>query len=142
MNTIYEVGIRYDKATDEGVRKVTESYILDAASFTEAEKRITEEISPFIRGDFRVISEKITNVEEVITAPDSTAGTFYKIKHCFITLDEKSGKEKRRSQYIIIQADSADDANNRYKKHIEGWISDTVLVAVSETKYLDYFPKK
>ena len=57
MNTFFEVGVRYDKTMEDGgVRKVTENYLLDAISFTEAEKRATEEMEAYISGGFRVVT--------------------------------------------------------------------------------------
>lgn len=94
----------------------------------------------YISGEFRVVTEKITNIAEVVNTNDTTADKFYKVKHSFITIDEKSGKEKKQPQYIIIQASSVDDARDRYKQYIKGWLADVVLEAVSETKYMDYFP--
>lgn len=141
MNSYFEVGVRYDKKMEDGVvRKVTENYLLDALSFTEAEKRATEEMKAYISGEFRVVTEKITNIAEVVTTNDTSADKFYKVKHSLITIDEKTAKEKKQAQYIIIQASSVDDARDRYKQHINGWLVDVVLEAVSETKYMDYFP--
>ena len=141
MNSYFEVGVRYDKTMEDGVvRKVTENYLLDALSFTEAEKRATEEMEAYISGEFRVVTEKITNIAEVVTTNDTSADKFYKVKHNLITIDEKTGKEKKQAQYIIIQASSVDDARDRYKQHIKAWLADLVLEAVSETKYMDYFP--
>ena len=141
MNSYFEVGVRYDKTMEDGVvRKVTENYLFDALSFTEAEKRATEEMKAYISGEFRVVTEKITNIAEVVTTNDTSDDKFYKVKHSLITIDEKTGKEKKQAQYIIIQASSVDDARDRYKQHIKGWLADLVLEAVSETKYRDYFP--
>ncbi len=141
MNRYYEVGIRYDKTMEDGaVRKVTENYLLDALSFTEAEKRITEEMEAYISGEFQVVAEKITNIAEVVATDDLSADRFYKVKHNIITIDEKTAKEKKQAQYIIIQASSVDDARDRYKRHVEDWLADLQLEAVSETKYMDYFP--
>lgn len=141
MNSYFEVGVRYDKTMQDGaIRKVTENYLLDALSFTEAEKRATEEIKDYISGEFRVVTEKITNIAEVVTTDDASADKFYKVKHSLITIDEKTAKEKKQAQYIIIQASSVDDARDRYKQYIKGWLVDVVLEAVSETKYMDYFP--
>ena len=141
MNSYFEVGVRYDKTMEDGVvRKVTENYLLDALSFTEAEKRATEEMEAYISGEFRVVTEKITNIAEVVTTNDTSADKFYKVKHSLITIDEKTAKEKKKAQYIIIQASSVDDARDRYKQHITGWFADVVLEAVSETKYMGYFP--
>ena len=87
-----------------------------------------------------MVTEKITNIAEVVTTDDASADKFYKVKHSLITIDEKTAKEKKQAQYIIIQASSVDDARDRYKQHIKGWLVDVVLEAVSETKYMDYFP--
>lgn len=141
MNSYFEVGVRYDWKMEDGViRKVTENYLLDALSFTEAEKRATEEMKSYISGEFRVVTEKITNIAEVVTTDDVSADKFYKVKHSIITFDEKTAKEKKKAQYIIIQASSIDDARDRYKQYIKGWFVDVVLEAVSETKYMNYFP--
>ena len=143
MNSYFEVGVRYDKTMEDGaVRKVTENYLVEAVSFTEAEKRATQEMKAYISGDFRVVTEKITNIAEIVTTDDATADKFYKVKHSLITINEKTLKEKKQAQYIIIQASSVDDARNRYMQHIKGWLVDVVLEAVSETKYMDYFPFK
>ena len=143
MNSYFEVGVRYDKTTEDGViRNVTENYLLDALTFTEAEKRTTEEMEAYASGEFRVVAEKITNISEVVTTDDATADKFYKVKHSITTINEKTGKEKKQAQYIIIQAASIDDARDRYKQHIKGWLVDVVLEAVSETKLMDYFRNK
>ena len=143
MNSYFEVGVRYDKTMEDGaVRKVTENYLVEAVSFTEAEKRATQEMEAYISGDFRVVTEKITNIAEIVTTDDATADKFYKVKHSLITINEKTLKEKKQAQYIIIQASSVDDARNRYMQHIKDWLVDVVLEAVSETKYMDYFPFK
>ena len=94
----------------------------------------------YISGEFRVVTEKITNIAEVVTTDNASADKFYKVKHSLITIDEKTAKEKKQAQYIIIQASSVDDARDRYKQYIKGWLVDVVLEAVSETKYMDYFP--
>lgn len=143
MNSYFEVGVRYDKTMEDGaVRKVTENYLVEAVSFTEAEKRATQEMVAYINGEFRVVTEKITNIAEIVTTDDATADKFYKVKHSLITINEKTLKEKKQAQYIIIQASSVDDARDRYMHHIKDWLVDVVLEAVSETKYMDYFPFK
>lgn len=143
MNSYFEVGVRYDKTMEDGaVRKVTENYLVEAVSFTEAEKRATQEMEAYISGDFRVVTEKITNIAEIVSTDDATADKFYKVKHSLITINEKTLKEKKQAQYIIIQASSVDDARNRYMQYIKDWLVDVVLEAVSETKYMDYFPFK
>ena len=55
MHTWFECKIRYEKTMENGMnKKVTEPYLVDALSFTEAEARIIEEMTPFISGEFTV----------------------------------------------------------------------------------------
>ncbi|MCR5362443.1 MAG: DUF4494 domain-containing protein [Bacteroidales bacterium] len=141
MNSYFEVAVRYDKVLADGTpHKVTEQFLLDALSFTEAEARATDSLADYIAGEFRVVAEKILNVSEVVTTADESADRYYKLKYNIITVDEKSGKDKKQPQYVIIQAKSVDDARDRFQAYIKGWMADTELEAISETKYLDYFP--
>ena len=136
----FEVGVRYQKTTEDGQNKVvTEKFLLDAVSFTEAEKRIIEEMQQYSNLDISVISEKITNISEVVTTEDAAADKFYKVKMNIITVNENSGRERKTPQTIIIQAASVDDARKRFDSYIKGWLTDVALEAVSETKYMDYF---
>lgn len=143
MDNYFEVGVRYQKQAEDGTLKnVTELYLVEAMSFTEAEARITEEMKPYISGDYRVVKEKITNISEVVTTSDDNADKFYKVKHSIITIDEKTGKEKKSPQYLLFQASSNDDARNRYNAYMKGLTFDAELEAISDTKLLDYFPYK
>ena len=59
MATYFECKVKYDRTLDTGVQKtVTEPYLVDALSFTEAEARITEEVQPFTTGEFAVTAVK------------------------------------------------------------------------------------
>ena len=141
MSKYFEVGVRYDKTQEDGmVKKVTETYLIDALSFSEVEKRITEEIGAYISGEFSVVTEKITNIADVVNTDDVLADKFYKVKFSIITVDEKTGKEKKQSQLIVVKASSNDDARDRYKQYYKDAPVDLVLEAVSETKYIDYIP--
>ena len=64
---LYECGVRFDKMMENGmVKKVTELYLVDALTFTEAEARIISEITPFISGEFDVVTIKRTNYSEIV----------------------------------------------------------------------------
>lgn len=140
MNRFFEVGAKYAKTLPDGTRrKVSKTVLIEAETFTEAERRFTEQVPPYIE-DLHVVSEKIVNYEEVVTTTDDQADTYYKVKHNLITMDERTMQEKRQPQYIIIQAASVDDARERYKQHVKGWACDVVLEAISETKYMDFLP--
>ena len=135
---LFECGIRYDKTLENGMqKKVTELYIVDAISFTEAEKRITEEIAPFIRGEFEVVSEKITKYSELVETTDGYR--WYKAKVNFITLDEKSGKEKKQTFFYLIQARDIDHARTRLTDYMKISMADWECEALQETKIMDVF---
>ena len=141
MSKYFEVGVRYEKTQEDGTaKKVTETYLIDALSFSEVEKRITEEMEAYISGEFSVVTEKITNIADVINTDDVLADKFYKVKFSIVTVDEKTGKEKKQSQLIVVKASSNDDARDRYKQYYKYTPVDLVLEAVSETKYIDYIP--
>lgn len=91
---LYECGVCYERIMENGMnKKVTELYLVDACSFAEAEGRITKEMEPYISGDFDVVTIKRTNYSEIVEGL-STADKWFKAKLVFITIDEKSGKEK------------------------------------------------
>lgn len=141
MNETYffEVAVRYDKTMETGaIKSVTEPYIVDALSFTEAEARTTGFMQPYISGEFKVVKEKITNISEVVPCDDPAADRWYKVKHNIITVNEKTGKEKRTPQYLLFQASSNDDARDRYVAYVKDWMADVELDTVAETKYMDY----
>lgn len=59
MSKWFECKVRYDKTQENGtIKKVTEPYLVDALSFTEAEARIIEELTPYISGEFEVAGIK------------------------------------------------------------------------------------
>lgn len=137
---LFECGIRYEKALENGMqKKVTELYIVDALSFTEAESRIIGEMSCFISGEFSVVSEKITNYSELVSSDISSADKWYKVKINLITLDEKTMAEKKQPLYLLIQASDIDDARKRLNEHMRGTMADWVCEAVQETKIMDVF---
>ena len=90
MHTWFECKIRYEKVMENGMqKKVTEPYLVDALSFTEAEARIIEEMTPFISGEFTVSDIKRANYSELFPSDEESADRWFKCKLIFITLDEK-----------------------------------------------------
>ncbi|KAA6315728.1 hypothetical protein EZS27_033856, partial [termite gut metagenome] len=102
LHTWFECKVRYDKVMENGMNtKVTEPYLVDALSFTEAEARIIGEITPFISGEFTVADIKRANYSELFTNEQDTADRWFKCRLLFITLDEKSGVEKKTATQIL-----------------------------------------
>lgn len=143
MSEWFECKVRYEKTLESGlVKKVTEPYLVDALSFTEAEKRFIEEIEPFMSGDFQVTDIKRAKYAELFEADEEAADRWFKAKVAFITLDEKSGAEKRSNQNMLIQAADLRDAVKRLDKGMEGTMADYVIVSIAETPIMDIFHYK
>lgn len=137
---LFECGIRYEKTLENGMqKKVTELYIVDALSFTEAESRISGEMSCFISGEFEVVSEKITNYSELVSTDNTEADKWYRVKINYITVDEKTGKEKKAPKYLLVQAKDIDHARKVTNDYMKGSMVDWNCEAVQETKIMDVF---
>lgn len=133
-----EVRARYDKMMENGsVKKVTEPYLADALSCTEAEARVTEELTPFISGDFRISSVVTTRISEIFW--DASGDRFYKVKVNFITIDEKTASEKKTATYILVQASSFKEAYDNFIDGMKGTMADYEIEAITETKLVDVY---
>lgn len=119
-------------------KKVNEPYLLDAITFTEAEKRIIEEITPYMSGEYSVSAVKKTKISEIFFNPNGDK--YYMVKVAFITIDEKSGKEKKSNSFILVQASSVEDALSVFEDGMKGTMGDYEVVSVAETPLMDVFP--
>lgn len=137
---LYECGIRYERTMENGMtKKVTELYLVDALSFAEAEGRITKEMEPYISGDFDVVTIKRTNYSEIVENDSDSADKWFKAKLMFVTLDEKSGKEKKQAVHFIVKATDINDAHTRVVEHMKGSVMDYEIATLDETKIMDLF---
>lgn len=140
MNEWFECKIRYEKTMENGlVKKVNEPYLVDALSFTEAEKRILEEIAPFMTGDYQVADIKRANYAELFETVSDSADKWFRIKLVFITLDEKSGKERKTSQNVLVQAADLRGSIDRLDEGMKGSMMDYTIASVTETAIVDVF---
>ena len=141
MHTWFEVKIRYEKVMENGMqKKVTEPYLFDALSFTEIEGKCIEEMTPFISGEFTVSDIKRANYSEIFFSEEESADRWFKCKLVFITLDEKSGSEKKTSTHVLVQAADLRDAVNKLDEGMKGTMADYQITSVSETAIMDVYP--
>lgn len=139
---LYECGVRYERTMENGMtKKVTELYLVDALSFAEAEGRITNEMEPYISGDFDVVTIKRTNISEIVEG-QSTADKWFKAKLMYITIDEKTGKEKKQAVHFIVRASDINNAHICVVEHMKGSVMDYEIATLDETKIMDLFRYK
>ena len=138
--TWFETKIQYEKTMEDGLqKKVKEQYVVDALSFTEAEKRITKEMSSYISGAFDVADIKKATYKEIFFSDEATADRWYKAKVQFITIDEKTEKEKRSNVYYLVQASTLQGALKNVDEVMGGTMIDYAIAAISETTVMDVF---
>ena len=139
----FECKIKYEKVMEDGLQKqVVEQYVVDALSFAEAEQRIIEEMSQYISGEFEVADVKKAAYKEVFFDDDPQADRFYKAKLDFITIDEKTEKEKRSRVTYLVQAANLNRAMKNVDDVMGGTMIDYDAASISDTKLVDVFEYK
>ena len=132
--------VSYDRSLESGLlKKVTESYLVDALSFTEAEERFLQEIEPMMSGEYSVSDIKRAKISELFESIDTTDDKWYKAKVAYIAYDEKKGVEKRTNQIMLIQAKDLRVAVQNLDKGMQGTMGDWDIISIAETPIMDIF---
>ena len=136
----FECKVRYDKTLETGLlKKGTESYLVDALSFTEAEERFLQEIETMMSGEYSVSDIKRAKIAELFESIDTTDDKWYKAKVAYIAYDEKKGVEKRTNQIMLIQAKDLRVAVQNLDKGMQGTMGDWDIISIAETPIMDIF---
>lgn len=142
-STWFETKVRYDKRLDDGQeKKVTEVFTIEAISFTEAEAKITEEISAYTSGETFIKAITRAPYSEVFFSEDNADDRWYRAKLAFLSIDERTEKEKRTNVVYLVQAASLDKARAYVKEVMDKTAIDYEIVSISETPLLDVFEHK
>ena len=136
----FECKIRFEKVMDDGLqKKVNESYVVDALSFSEAEERIIEEMSSYISGEFDVADIKKAVYKEIFFSDDEMADKWYKAKLDFVFIDEKTEKEKHSTTTYLVQAGSFNGAVKFIDEVMNGTMNVYTIASIAETKIMDVY---
>ena len=139
MNNWFECKIRYEKESEKGKgKKVTETYLVDAISFSEAEERITKEITPYLNSDFSILGIKKAAINEIFT--NNEGDRWYKCKVSFISIDEVNATEKKITSNMLVLASDINGAWDHLQEALKGTMSDYEVPIISETTIMDIFP--
>lgn len=134
----YECKIQYDKTFDNGeIKAVKEAYLLDALSFTESEEKIIRETEPYMSGEFSVTDIKQSKITEIIDSSNPDDDLWYKAKIGFISVNEKTGKEKVYATYYLVKAKNIKKSLEYVEKNMEGTTSDYKVISIAETPFID-----
>ena len=137
----FEVKVKYTKVDEDGrQRKVSELYLLDAVSFTEAESRIIEGLREIIQGDFYIEAIKKSNITELVESKDGNDDKWFKAKVAIIDADSISGKEKRSNQYFLVAGSDVDKSLENLQKALSTYVVPFEIVQVGDSNIMDVFP--
>lgn len=137
--TWYECKVKYRKTTDAGIQKVvTEPYLVDAVSYTEAERRINEEMAAYISEEFKITNIKIANYSEI--HPFENCDRWFKSKIALIAYDEESGKERKTNIHFLLQANDVKEAFDHTVEVMKGTTGDYTIPMIMESPIMDVFP--
>lgn len=139
MSQWFETKVKYDKTMlDTGaIKSVTEPYLVDALSFTEAEARITKEMEPFVSGELTVTAVRKVRFEDVLY--HEGGDRWYKVKINMITIDEKTGAEKCSASFSLVQASEFKLALDYFLEAMKSVLFDFEIVNITEMAYIDVF---
>ena len=138
VNKWFVCSVAADESQPGGtIKKVTNMYLVDAMSFTEAENRIIEEMTPYIVGEFEVAAVKKARISELFIDPEGDK--WYRAKVMFITIDEKTGVEKKAASTMLVQASDFQRAVKNLEDGMKGNMSDWEINTIAETLLMDVY---
>jgi hypothetical protein len=138
MTNFFKSKIRYEKTFEDGTQRfVTDEFLVDALSFTEAEARTIEETKYYIPGEINIVDISRYNIAEAFF--NRTGDKYFRARLYFISLDEKSGREKKEGVYFLIQADNIDEAKTIIEEEMKKTLADYSIQKIEETKIIDVF---
>lgn len=132
---------KYEKMQENGVvKRVSEKYLCDALSIVEADAVVTENLKPYISGDF--FTSKVENSPIAEVMGDKEADKFYLAKVAFITIDERTTKEKKTVSQWLIGGTDFNDAYEVVLREINKCMADIEIVSLAETPIKEFYPAK
>lgn len=136
----FECKVKYDKQEADGtIKSSSETYLVDAQSFTEAEARIIIEMKPYISGEFEVANIRRIKITELFNFDDNVADKWYKAKVNFVTIDEDKGVEKRTASTMMVKGEDIKSALDALIKGMENGLTDYEIANIAETPIMDVY---
>lgn len=133
---IFEVKISYKKASEDGlVKKVTETYLIKAYTFAEAEKLMAEYAEAYAMSMWNIKAIRVISIFEIVRG--AVEEPYYEFKLGILTLDECTGREKQQNIKMLLSAENMDDAKLRLKGHMKGTFLDYKIVRIQESPIVD-----
>lgn len=137
----FEARIKYVKVGEDGrERKVSEMYLIDATSYTEAETRLVEAFTGMFQGDFYIAGLKKSNITEIVETRDGNDDKWFKATVAIIDCDGISGREKKSNTYFLVAGADIDRALENLQKSLSSYVIPFDIVSLADTAFMDVFP--
>lgn len=139
MRTWFLCKVKYAKENEQGLLKnISEQYLVDAVSFTEAEAILYDRLGSQIRGDFQVTGVAKSNIVDVFQYEDSDL--WHKCKITYIVADGEKGNEKKATQYMIVTAEDVKQAFERIQESLSNMLVSFRVPDINESPIVEVFP--
>jgi hypothetical protein len=139
MNTWFECKVKYQKITESGKEyMVTENFLLDAVSFTDAETRMIRQLQQMVKGEFSVVDIKKSKIGEIF--PYDSGEWWFKATINLVTIDEEAGKEKKLRTWYLVMADDIKQALERLDESLSYIVIPYVISSLTVSTIVDVFP--
>ena len=138
----YESKVKYSSLQADGsTKRVTETYLVNALSFTEAEARTIEFVSPYVSedGELEVVGLKHTSISEVLFGLECNK---WFVCNFVFHLMEDNGKDKQTKYSIMVQANTIDEGKKSAERFMLGSMQDWEMKSITETKIIDIVSKQ
>jgi hypothetical protein len=137
----FECRVKYTKLSEDGKeKKVSELYLVDAVSYTEAESRIVAELSTMIQGEYNIAGLKRSNITEWVVSNDGNDDKWFKAKIAIVDADELTGKEKRANQHYLVAGATLERALENLQKSLSTYIVPYEILSLADTSFMDVLP--
>lgn len=118
---------------------VTENFLLDAVSFTDAESRMIRQMQSMVKGgEFSIVDIKKSKIAEIFPFDDGE--WWFKVTINLVTIDEEAGREKKLRTYYLIMADDINEVMKRLDESLSYLVIPYVVTAVAVSTIVDVFP--
>ncbi len=139
MNSWFTIKVKYTKQLEDGrLKRVTEPYLVDAVSFTDAEARIYEEVGTNIQGEFLITGISKTDYADIFYYED--ADDWYKCKLTYVSVDADSGKEKKVSNNFLVTAATVREAYDRIKESLSDMTVSFEIPSIALSPIVEVMP--
>ena len=138
MSEWFTTKVKYTKTLEDGkLKKISEPYLFDAVSFTDAESRVYEKLGESIKGEFDVRSITRTEIHDIFSYDD--CGVWHLCKITFEGDEDEKGKTKKITQTFLVEAASVKSADTRLKECLEGMVIPYNIKSIALSPLVDIF---